>query len=147
MAAPTTVPGSKFIVEIGDGATPTESFDVPCSITSKGVVFTGTPQENTVRDCDNPAAPTWIARTMSSLSAEFTGSGTLALEDFEIWRVWFEDALTKNIRIAMAVPAPDGGAWEGPAILSSMSYNSADNELVQIEVTILSAAPWLWNPA
>lgn len=144
MAFPTTVPGSKLLIEIGDGATPTEVFDQPCALNSKGINFTAAANEQNVPDCDDPDAAMWIARTVTTLSAEVAGSGILALESYEIWREWFASALFRNAHVKVDVPAPDGGYYSGRFILSNFNTTGNQGELSQVEVTMQSDGPVLW---
>lgn len=138
MARPTTIKGSKFLIQLGDGASP-ETFDAPCALTSKSINFSASSNEFNVPDCDDPDAPTWTERVVSALSAGVSGSGTLAMESLIDWRTWFLSGLEKNIRVI--VDSDDGsgaGYFEMSAILSSFNLGANQGELATIEVEIAS---------
>lgn len=147
MAQPTTLKSSKFLIEIGDGAVP-EVFSAPCSLTTSGLQFTNTPAEFQIPDCLDREKPIWVARTIQQQSAEVTGEGLLAMEDWPIWREWELENGERNIRVHMdAPPANNGGYWEMSAVLASLNLNSPFGELTQISVSMLSNGEPTWVDA
>lgn len=145
MARPTTIKGSKFLIELGDGASP-ETFDAPCALTTKGINFSAATNEFNVPDCNEPDAAVWTERVVSALSAGVTGSGTLAMESLAVWRDWFLSALEKNIRVRVV---DDAGVQPGYFALSSVltSFNIGANqgELATIEVEMSSNGEVTWT--
>lgn len=145
MARPNTIKGSKFRIELGDGASP-ETFDAPCALTTKGINFSAASNEFNVPDCDDPDAATWTERVVSALSAGVTGAGTLAMESLPVWRDWFLSALEKNIRVRII----DDGATAGDgyfamsAILSSFNIGANQGELATIEISMDSNGEVTW---
>lgn len=151
MAAPQTTSFGKFLVELGDGASPTEAFTAPCGFTNKGFDLTAQSSDVTVPDCDNPEAPAWVQRGVTSFSAQITGSGVLALGSIDAWRTWFMSGAQKNVRVHInEVAANGGGYYQFPALLTSLGKSTqlgSDGNKVQQSVTIQSAGTVTWTPA
>lgn len=147
MARPTTLKGSKFLIEVGNGADP-EVFGAPCALTTKGINFSGSANEFNVPDCDDPDAATWTDRVVGALSAGVTGSGTLAMEALATWRTWFLSAAGKNIRVTLNVPQASGGGYFAmSAVLTGLNLGAELKGLATIEVTIASDGEVTWVPA
>lgn len=145
MARPTTIKGSKFLIELGDGASP-ETFDAPCALNTKGINFTATTNEVQVPDCDDPDAAQWIERVVSSLSATVPASGTLALESLETWREWFLSALEKNIRVHIVdANNVQPGYFSMSAVLTTFNLGANIGELASIEVSVDSNGAVTWT--
>lgn len=148
MARPTTLKGSKVLILLGDGATPTEAFVAPCALTTKGIEFAADTNDFNVPDCDNPDAPTFTERVVATLSATISGAGTLAMESFDEWREWFDSGLEKNVRFKLDAPsANNGGYWTMSAILSAFGIGAEQGGLATVDVTILSDGAWTWTDA
>jgi hypothetical protein len=152
MAQPTTLRATKLLIQLGDGASP-EVFAAPCAITAKGINFTANTQDDEIADCDDPDAPIWVARGISSLSAGITGSGTLALKHgsdfpFEDWRDWFLSGDPRNIRVKFDVTGANGGGYyEMSAVLTTFNQTGEGKGLVQLELGIASAGVVEWEDA
>lgn len=150
MARPTTVKGSKFLIELSDDGSP-ETFDAPCALTTKGINFSASTNDFNVPDCDDPDAPTWTERVISALSAEVTGSGTLAVESLPTWREWFLSGLEKNIRVTLVdsagvFPSPaNPGSFEMSAVLTAFNLGANQGELATIEVSMQSNGEVTWT--
>lgn len=139
MARPTTVLGSKLLLQIGDGAEPTEAFVAPCALTSKGINFSAESNDFNIPDCDSEEDAVWTDRVVSALSAGVSGSGTLATESLDLWEEWFFSAGPKNIRVKIDKPLAQGGRhYAMSAILTSFNITGNIGELSQIEVEIAS---------
>lgn len=148
MARPTTMKGSQFIIELGDGATPIEVFVAPCALNTKGINFTATANEQNIADCNDPDAPMWIERMVQTLSGDITGAGTLAFESYNVWREWFLSGLERNVRARFNdVPAPNGGHYIGSYILTAFNTGANQGELATIEVTMMSDGEIAWAAA
>lgn len=148
MARPTTLKGSKVIILLGDGATPTEVFTAPCALTTKSINFSATTNDQNVPDCDDPDAPTVTERVVAALSAAVTGNGTLAMESFDEWRDWFDSGAAKNIQVKVdATAANNGGYWSMSALLTTFNVGGNQGELATIEVGIVNAGAWTWTDA
>lgn len=142
MARPTTIKGSKFLIQIED--TP-GVYVAPCALTSKSIDFSAESNDFNVPDCDDPDAPTWTERVVSALSASVSGSGTLAMESLATWREWYRSGLEKNIRVKL--DHASGGYFAMSAILTGFNLGGNQGELATIEVTIASNGEVTWTDA
>lgn len=146
MAKPTSLSFAHFKVFVGDGASP-EVFAAPCGFVDKSLALTTATTDTLIPDCDDPEAPAWTEKGVTSLSAQVQGKGILALEALTTWRAWWAAATEKNVRISYDHVGM-GGYWEGPAILThfgnSVALNANGNK-VQIDVTIDNASAWTWT--
>jgi len=148
MARPTTVLGSKFLIQLGDGADPTEAFVAPCALTSKGISFSAESNDFNVPDCDDEDAAVWTERVVSALSAGVSGSGTLATESLDLWEEWFLSGAAKNIRVKIDKTLATGGRhYAMSAILTSFNITANIGELAQVEIEIASNGEVISVPA
>lgn len=147
MARPTTLKGSKFLIQIESLDSPTV-YVAPCALTSKSIDFSAETNDFNVPDCDDPDAPTYTERVIAALSAGVSGSGTLAMESLPTWSDWFDSGLERNIRVKLdALLADNGGYWQMSAVLTALNIGGNQGELATIEVTIQSNGAWTWTPA
>jgi len=147
MARPTTIKGSKFLIQL-ETAEGSGVYAAPCALVSKGVNFAAATADLNVPDCDDPDAPTFTERVVQALSASVSGSGTLAMESLATWREWFDSGLEKNIRVKVdATLAEGGGYWQMSAVLATFNLNANQGELAQVEVGIQSDGAWTWTDA
>ena len=147
MARPTTILGSKFLIQLGDGAG-SESFVAPCALTAKGINFSAESNDFNVPDCDDEDAAVWTERVVSALSAGVTGSGTLATESLDLWEDWFLSAAAKNIRVKIDKPLASGGRhYAMSAILTQFNISANTGELATIEIEIASNGEVVSVPA
>lgn len=100
MAPPTTAKFGKFIILLGDGATP-EVFAAPCGFTSKSLTLSKNLQEIDIPDCDDPDAIAWIGRDAQNLSAQIQGDGVAAAESIQDWNDAFQnvDSVSAKVEI------------------------------------------------
>lgn len=144
MAQPKTLKGSKVLIQL-EG--PVSTWTAPCALTTKGIVFTAETNDQNVPDCADPDLPTFTARVVATLSAAINGAGTLALESFDEWRLWFDSGLEKNIRFKLDAPSVDNGGWyQMSAVLNSFSIGANIGELATVDVGIQSNGAWTWTP-
>lgn len=147
MAKPRTLPFGNFKVYLGDGATP-ENFTVPCGFTKESLKIAAASSSAVVPDCDDPMAAAWEEKAVSSLSAQVSGSGVLAMAGLATWRTWMLSALSKNVRVMFDDTGANGGGYfQGAAILSDFSSDAdrtANGGRTQISVTIESDGQWTW---
>jgi predicted secreted protein len=141
MAQPTVLPGTKLFILVGNGATP-EVFATPCGLTSNGVDFTASTNTTLIPDCDDPELPAWEAKDINALSAQVTGSGVMAVESFDVWNDWFQDATIKNVQIKLDAPAL--GHWLGTFVLSSLKYGGVRGEKVKLDITLVNSGAVAW---
>lgn len=150
MTAVSRVPGSKLLVQIGDGATPTEQFAHDCLInTSRGIQFNADTNEYIMPDCDNPDDPAWKDVTKDGLSVTITGSGMLHATSVETWFAWWKDDATKNIRFKLNLAgASGGGHWSGAFHLTQMEISAdGQKDTATANVTLVSSGAVTWTDA
>jgi predicted secreted protein len=142
MAQPTVIPGTKLLILVGDGASP-EVFTAPCGLTTRGITFTASTNTTIIPDCADPEAPAWEAKDVNGLSAQVTGAGVMAVESFDVWNNWFQEALARNCQIVL--DDPQLGQWNGQFILASLKYGGARGQKVTVDVTMDNngAVPWV----
>lgn len=147
MARPTTLAGTKLLIQLGDGASP-EVFAAPCALSTKSFNLEAASNDFNVPDCDDPDLPVWTERVVSALSAGVSGNGTLAMESFDEWRDWFLSGDPKNVRVKVDTTAGNnGGYFEMSAILSSLQIGGNQGELVTVEVQMDSNGEVAWVDA
>jgi hypothetical protein len=145
MAQPITVPYSKFILTIGDGATPTEAFDKPCGLTTQGVNFTKETNDQVIPDCDDPDLAPATGREVASTSAAITGEGILAAEFFPDWWAFYTSSAARNVKVALDTPAPNGGEWLGKFHLTGFNVTANLGEKVGVAIEMQSDGPVAWT--
>lgn len=141
MAAPTTARFGKFRVLLSDGASP-EVFTAPCGFTSKSLTITKDLTDVNLPDCDDPDAPSWTGRDVSSLSASISGEGVLAAESEPVWRAAAKSVEPVNTKVEiefstgvvtytglMHVSSFAVGAEQGGRVTATIEMQS-DGELV-----------------
>ena len=138
---------SKLIVRVGDGASP-EVFTQYCLInTSRGIDFTSSPTESLIPYCPpDEDLPGWVDREVDRLSASITGAGILDTASKGFFNDWFKSGLSRNLQVALNVPAVDGGGyWFGAGILTSFRVaGPGRREKATADLTIMSDGPWDW---
>lgn len=140
----------RLLVQIGDGATPTEAFAASCSInTSREFSFDATTVETTIPDCDNPYAPSWVDRVVDTLSASISGAGTCDTSDFAMWRAWFLSGAVRNCRITISEPlAAGGGRFQGAFVLTKLGgAKEGDKATMSFSCELQSSGAVTWVPA
>lgn len=137
MAQATTFRFGQFVITLGDGATPTEVFAAPCGFTEKAFILNAETVDTNVPDCDDPDAATWTERAVRARSFSINGSGVLARESQKLWRDFFLQNTSKNLKITFpGTGAQGGGTWNGKGILTNLEFGAAIGERVSVSVTI-----------
>jgi len=147
MARPNTITFGKFLVLVGDGASP-EVFAAPCGFTDRSLDMNSETNSTDVPDCDNPDAPVWSEKSIKTLSATVTGQGVLAQEAHATWREWFFSGAPRNVRVKIDLTgAQGGGYYEGSAILTQFKVDSSYGDKVKVSVTLNNNSEWTWTDA
>lgn len=148
MAAGTPLSGKKFLVQLGDGGSPTEAFDEPCGLTTRGIAFTKATSETVMPDCDDADVVPFVTREAISRSVTVSGSGKVARESLAAWRQFWEDEGTRNCRFVVpGTGAQGGGRWQGAWHLSSFSVTAVYGESADIEIEMVSSGNMPWTAA
>lgn len=61
------------------------TYVAPCGLTTKSLQISKNLQEVDIPDCDDPDAPSWIARDVQNLSITISGDGVAAAESVPDW--------------------------------------------------------------
>ena len=149
MAKPITSRASQLIIKLGDGETP-EVFLAPCGLNTKGINFTKEMNDTPVPDCDNPDAPAWTERAVTTLSAQVSGDGILSMADLDTWWDFNTSTISKNAQVVLAVDAPNaalGGMWTGKFLMQGFNVTGELGNKVQVAVDLLSDGEIIWTPA
>lgn len=117
MTQATTLKFSQFLIQIGNGASP-EVFAAPCGLNSRGFNRSAATNDTNIPSCEDPDAPSWLARDVVSLSGSLSGSGVVADEDYDIWEEWL--GTSKNVKVTLGTRA-----WVGRCILSKLDITGS----------------------
>lgn len=147
MTAVKTLAGESLLIQIGDGATPTETFTHDCLInTDRGINFSADVTDVMVPDCDDPEAPAWKQRFIDGLSGDISGSGVLHTASVETWKTWFDSGDSKNVRVNLNVAgALGGGYFSGAFKLSAFNISGTRKNNSTAEVTLVSHGAITWT--
>lgn len=147
MAAPDLSRG--FLISLGDGATPTETFAFPCGANARSVTLTNNLGEESVLDCDDPLGEiAAIQRWLESQDTSIQISGRIAKSHISVWRDWIDDGSQKNVKIEFVEALADGGGYYiVPAFLQSLEWGSEGKGTVSFTASIMGSGPRVWTDA
>lgn len=121
MATATTTSFSKFVILLGDGATPTEVFTPICGLTSRGITGNADVVTTEVPDCANEDLPSWQEKDVKSIGASMTGSGVWSREAHGVLWDWFLAGTKKNVKVRWVDSAiGDPEYFAGPAVITAL---------------------------
>lgn len=140
---------TRLIIQLGDGATPTEGFTHTCGANTFGVTLTNNLGENTALDCSNPLdAPAAIVRHLESQDTSVSISGMVTTEAWPTWKGWADGGAEKNIKIFLDESLADnGGYWILPAFLQTLELGKESSGKVTFSATISGAGQRVWTDA
>jgi hypothetical protein len=148
MAKAKVIRGTKCLIQLGDGATPTEVFVAPCVLTTKSFELTTETNDETVPDCTDLEAASFVDRFAVSRSARISGSGKVDMDSLAIWRTWALAGVPKNVRFRFDVTGANGGGYYAMSgILASFSTSAENNGNADIEIEIASNGAVAWTAA
>lgn len=144
-----TVEFSKYLIQLGDGASPTEAFTAPCGLKARTFTLENTTSESQILSKTAETDPMAVERLVSSQSGSISGEGVLDPSDLSTWRDWFLTGARKNARVVVDLPAADGGGhYEAAFILTRFENVSSKEEgLVGFSLEMQSAGPITWEDA
>lgn len=133
-------------IQFGDGTTPTEVFSEPCGITGRSRNFSINTQTDDLPDCDDPDAVAFESpykiSVGESIDLQFVVSPAFEPQLVEL--AYDEDAT--NIRYVINKGTRDG-YYEGPAILTALSFSSERRGNVTGTATLTWQSKPVWVPA
>jgi hypothetical protein len=147
MARPDIIRGTYFVLAMGDGGEPTETFTALCGIKTRSFVDQINTSDVFTRDCADPedAPIRRLIRTGQQWS--LSGEGDLNRENLDT--IIAAQGVTKNYRFYYTEPADDEvfrGYWQGPAMLVNRTVTGSDEEFATISLDIQSDGEWTWTP-
>lgn len=140
---------TRLIVQIGNGATPTEAFAHTCGANTFNIKLTNNLGEQTVLDCDDPLdLPAVIIRYLESQDTNVTISGMVTTQAWPTWRAWADDGSAKNIKVLLDEPAlSNGGFWVVPARLADLELVKEGSGKVTFTASIVGDGARTWTGA
>lgn len=149
MAQAKTVKGTKILVMIGDGASPSESFAHNCSVNgARSFQLSAQTNDVNVPDCDDPDLMAWIEREKVSLGATVQGAGVTNTPDVEFFFNYAKSPDPKNCRVVIDVPGADGGGYFAGAFHCTDFQVSGDRGAKSdISITLQSTGEITWVDA
>lgn len=147
MAAVKTMVGEKLLIQIGDGATPTEAFAHDCLINAdRGIQMSSDQTDIVVPDCDDPSAPAWKELFKDGLSIQVSGGGVLHTSSLETFFNWFNSDDAKNVRVKFDVTGANGGGYIAvPMKLTAFSVNGSRKNNTTVDITLVSHGVATWT--
>ncbi|AIT81596.1 phage tail tube protein [Novosphingobium pentaromativorans] len=135
MTYPTTIKGQRVLLQLGDGATPTEAFTTVCGITTKGLQRTRQTQDTVLWDCTDPEASPITEREILAGDWTMNGSGQAVLsvlDDLEAaydaasnWKLNFVDSSGTTVR-----------SYTGNAIMTDLTLGAVNGDKCSISITL-----------
>lgn len=138
MARPTTLRGSKLLIKLGDGGSPSETFAAPCALTTKAFNRSASVNEFNVGDCDTPDDPMWTERVISALSSTISGSGTLAQEALSDYEDFFADPDGRNVQVLINFTSSPV-TYQGKYVMTTFNITGEQDGLIQVELELQSS--------
>jgi hypothetical protein len=138
---PTVIPGTNLLILVGDGATP-EVFSAPCGLVNNTLTLNAATGSTVVPFCDDPEAAAWDSKTVTSLSAQVTGQGVMAVESFNTWNNWFLSGVAKNAQIKLDNAAL--GHYAGSFVLANLKLTGQRGQKVTVDITMDNADIVTW---
>jgi predicted secreted protein len=147
MSLPDILRGTYFILAMGDGATPTETFDPLCGITTRQFQAQSNTTDQFIRDCADPEDIP--IRRLIVTGEQWSLSGNGSLNRAQIADIIAAKGVSKNYRFYWTEPADDqvyAGYFEGQAILTNFTIDGNDDQYGQLSVQIESDGAWTFTP-
>lgn len=147
MAQPDIIRGTYFILALGDGLTPTETFSALCGLTARQISYQANTSDQFIRDCADPEDVPIRRIIVTGEQWSLSGNGTLNRAD--VASIEAAKGITRNYRFYWTEPTGDtvyAGYYQGPAILTNVTIDGNDDAYAQISVQIESDGAWTFTP-
>jgi predicted secreted protein len=146
MAQPKIIRGTYFVLAVGDGASPTETFTALCGITTRTLNAQANTADQFTRDCADPEDTPVRNLIVTGRQWSLSGEGSLN-------RAQLEDLLElhanpQNYRFYYTEPSDDEifqGYWGGRGILTNYTITGGDENFATISVQIESDGEWTFT--
>jgi len=129
--------GGQVFVYLGDNSNPIV-YTAPCGFTSRSLSFSRSLNETLLPDCDNPNAPGWFERDVTSLSMSISGEGVLASSNIDVWMSTFKTALPVKVKVELLFPNKKH-TYTGEMQLESIEVSGSRGETVSLNVSMQSS--------
>jgi len=137
MAKATVIKSGHALVFIGDNANPIV-YKTPCGFTSRSISLSKSLNETRIPDCDDPDAPDWIERDVTSLSMSISGEGVLAENSVSTWVEAFKSSAPLNVKVEWKFPTKKI-TYTGKMHLESFEVGISNGETVSVNVSMQSS--------
>jgi len=131
-----TITGGKIFVFLGDNSNPIV-YTAPCGFLERSLSFSRSLNEVNIPDCDDPDAPDWIIRNVSSLSMSISGNGVVASSNIEVWMGAFETASPAKTKVEIVFPDKKV-TYTGEMQLESVEIAGSRGDTVSLNVSMQS---------
>lgn len=148
MALAKVVRGTKLLIKVSDGATPTPTYAHPCLINAaRGIVFSAETNQTRIPDCSDPDLIAWVKREKVSIGGTINGAGVLNTTDTEEYFTWVKASTTKVVRVELnGVAGADGGGYfAGSWHLTNFELTGDRGEYVQCSIALESDGEITWT--
>jgi len=147
MVAPNTT--NRFIIQLGNGGTPTETFAFTCGANSFEVNLTNNTGEQALMDCTTPLdLPASISRWVESQDTSATIGGRIAKSSLATWLDWADGMTVKNVKMFFDESgANNGGYWIVPMLLTQFQISKSGSATVEFTASMQATGPRVWTDA
>jgi hypothetical protein len=101
----------------------TVSYIAPCGLTTKGLAISKNLQEVDIPDCDDPDAPSWIARDVQNLSITVSGDGVAAAESVPNWNAAAMSTASVPMRVEIEF-STGTKEFEGDFVVDNLTFGA-----------------------
>jgi hypothetical protein len=147
MAQPDIIRGTYFVLAMGNGATPTETFTALCGITTRTFTYTANTNDQFTRDCADPENVPVRNAIVTGEQWELAGEGVLNRSQLQ--DLIDAQGQPKHYRFYYTEPADDEvfrGYWSGTFILNNFVVNGNDDAFATVSVNFVSDGVVTWTP-
>ncbi len=137
-----------LLIQFGDGGSP-EAFSLNCSInTTREFTIEATTNDGTTPDCNNLDAPSWVLRSIDTLSAGITGAGTMDPLSFAVLRdkMLAGESINARVKIDLSLAA-GGGYYSAAFVVTNLSIQKEGKGYLTCNITLQSDGTVTWVPA
>ncbi|PNG27004.1 phage tail tube protein [Methylocella silvestris] len=149
MAVPSLIPGYKYTLARGDGASP-ENFIFLCTVTTRGLDMTNNFDDAELQDCDSISALPVRVSTPKSKNWSISFSGKADASRFQSLYQDQVQIQKNNYQLGINLSgAQGGGNWQGQAYPETLKVESNENGLVTFSGTLRGQGDyptWTANP-
>lgn len=146
MSQPDIIRGTYFVLAMGDGGDPTETFAPLCGITTRTFTEQVNTSDSFVRDCDDPEEIP--VRRLVSTGKQWSLSGEGVLNRANVETINAAVGVTKNYRFYWTEPSDDEvfqGYYEGPAKLVNKTITGGDEEFATMSLQFESDGEFVFT--